>query len=163
VCGSHGLEPSDADVRPERAGGDPGGSDALDALLREHPAVLIERKPFGLALHYRAAPLAERTCHAVAETIAAKAGWRVQPGKMVVELTPAGVDKGGALSAYMTRPGFAGTRPVMIGDDLTDEPAFAMAQALGGLGVLVGARPTSARYRLLDVAAVHAWLEAGVR
>jgi len=48
-----------------------------------------------------------------------------------------------------------------VGDDLTDEHAFAAAAALSGAGVLVGApRETAARWRLPDVASVAGWLEA---
>ena len=51
----------------------------------------------------------------------------------------------------------------MLGDDTTDEDAFAAAQALGGLAVKVGPGPTAARLRAPDPAAVRAWLarEAG--
>jgi trehalose 6-phosphate phosphatase len=60
----------------------------------------------------------------------------------------------------MTEPPFAGARPLFVGDDLTDEHAFAAAAALGGAGVLVGApRPTAARWLLPGVPAVARWLE----
>ncbi|MFN3388507.1 MAG: trehalose-phosphatase, partial [Allosphingosinicella sp.] len=59
----------------------------------------------------------------------------------------------------MAEPPFAGARPVFVGDDLTDEHAFAAAADLGGAGILVGpARASAARYRLDDVAAVADWL-----
>jgi trehalose 6-phosphate phosphatase len=61
----------------------------------------------------------------------------------------------------MAEPPFAGTRPIMVGDDLTDEAAFRAAAALGGFGVLVGPdRQTAARHRLNDVEAVLGWLAA---
>ena len=54
---------------------------------------------------------------------------------------------------------FAGSTPVFVGDDVTDEDGFAAAADLGGYGVLVGEpRETAARYRLDDVDAVLAWL-----
>jgi trehalose 6-phosphate phosphatase len=54
---------------------------------------------------------------------------------------------------------FAGRQPVMLGDDLTDEHAFAAAQRLGGFGVVVGRRrPSVARHALPDVGSVRAWL-----
>jgi trehalose 6-phosphate phosphatase len=47
----------------------------------------------------------------------------------------------------------------MVGDDLTDEHAFAAALALGGTAVLVGRqRDSLAPWRLPDVAAVRRWL-----
>jgi trehalose 6-phosphate phosphatase len=61
----------------------------------------------------------------------------------------------------MAEPLFAGARPVFVGDDATDEDGFEAAQGLGGVGVVVGAaRPTVARFRLADVDAALAWLEA---
>jgi trehalose 6-phosphate phosphatase len=80
---------------------------------------------------------------------------------MVVELRPAGADKGDAVRALMKLDPFTGSRPVFLGDDLTDEHAFEAVAAMGGAGVLVGPqRATAARYRLPSVAAVGDWLEA---
>ena len=85
---------------------------------------------------------------------------------MMSELRSGAGDKGSALLTYMDAPARAGLHPVFLGDDLTDEPAFAAAQSRGGAGVLVGDRHDSvARYGLPDVAAVRAWLAsaAGAR
>ena len=61
----------------------------------------------------------------------------------------------------MAEPPFRGAEPVFVGDDLTDESAFAAARELGGYGVLVGPqRETAASFRLNDVASVLGWLEA---
>jgi len=61
----------------------------------------------------------------------------------------------------MAEAPFAGTKPIYIGDDQTDEDGFAAAQALGGFGVLVGAaRATAATRGLVDVDAVMTWLAA---
>jgi trehalose 6-phosphate phosphatase len=80
---------------------------------------------------------------------------------MVAELRPPGADKGDALKALMREPTFAGARPLFVGDDLTDEHAFAAAAEFGGAGILVGpARETAARYRLASVKAVADWLGA---
>ena len=49
----------------------------------------------------------------------------LQRGNHVVELKPAGIDKGGAIAALMRSAPFAGRMPWMLGDDLTDEHAFA--------------------------------------
>jgi trehalose 6-phosphate phosphatase len=159
AAGSHGLERSDEPVEADVPPLDAEARAALAALSDLHPGLLVEEKRFGLALHYRLAPTAEAAAHALAEDMAARRGWRVQPGKMVVEIRPPGADKGETLRAFMGRPEFAGTRPFMVGDDLTDEPAFAAARALGGAGVLVGARETAADYALGEVAAVRNWLE----
>jgi trehalose 6-phosphate phosphatase len=84
----------------------------------------------------------------------------VQLGKMVVELRPAGRDKGTAIAAFMTAPPFRGRRPVFVGDDLTDEHGFEAVNRLGGLSIRVGARAeTEASLALPSVAAVEEWLE----
>ena len=57
------------------------------------------------------------------------------------------------------RPPIAGSTPIFLGDDVTDEAGFAAVAELGGWGVHVGDVPvTAARYQLDDVTAVHNWL-----
>ena len=169
VAGSHGLELSWPDGRgaaPSRPAAMDAVTAAMHALAHEHAGVVVEEKPLGVALHYRQAPAAAAACHALAERLAAAHGLALQTGKMMVELRPGGADKGAALAALMADPAMAGGRPLFLGDDDTDEPAFEAAARLGGAGVLVGpARPTAARYRLENVAAVLDWLsqEGGAR
>jgi trehalose 6-phosphate phosphatase len=162
IAGSHGLEMRWSDGRSE-APFRPEGMDeaiaALEMLAEEHPGVIVEEKPYGAALHYRLAPEAGPACDALAEQIAAQAGFAIQHGKMVVELRMRGADKGDAVRRFMAEPPMAGTRPIFVGDDLTDEAGFRAAEELGGWGVLVGGpRKTAARYRLADVDRVHEWL-----
>jgi trehalose 6-phosphate phosphatase len=164
AVGSHGLE-----VRLADGTAVPAPASSLPSLLRSEaasfaqvrPGLLVEEKPGGLALHYRRAEQHGSATEAWAETAATRHGLRVQRGKMVVELLPRGVDKGEAVHRLMREPAFAGARPLFVGDDLTDEDGFEAAARHGGAGVLVGTpRTTAARWRLPDVASVHAWLEA---
>ncbi|MFD1952529.1 trehalose-phosphatase [Sphingomonas arantia] len=163
ISGSHGVETRWADGRREG----PDRADGLDAAIAEMTAfaakrqgVLVEEKPFGVALHYRGDPGAETDAHALVAGLAERTGLDVQTGKMVVELRPAGVDKGHALRRLHAANPFAGHDPIFVGDDDTDEAAFVAATALGGCGILVGpARATAARYRLDDVTAVRRWLK----
>lgn len=121
--------------------------------------VLLEDKGKSIALHYRNAPhQAARVCK-IATQIARKYGLRVLHGKMVVELLPSQRTKGDALIDLMGQRPFAGRVPIAIGDDVTDEDAFAAANRLGGCSILVGpARATAARYRLSSTAALRGWL-----
>jgi len=65
---------------------------------------------------------------------------------------------------FMAAPPFAGARPIMIGDDLTDEAAFLAAIDLGGDAILVGPpRPSHARWRLSSPAALLCWLDEATR
>ena len=164
VVGSHGMEFKWADGRAhavDRPRGLDAALGAMRALAARLPGVVVEDKPLGAALHFRQVPAAEPDCVALAQDLADEHGLHLQHGKMVAEVRPAGSDKGGALGIVMAEPSFAGTRPVCMGDDLTDEPAFVSAAALGGAGILVGSnRPSAAVYGLPDVATALAWLEA---
>lgn len=157
--GSHGLEIAAPDAPLPGAPAEP--PEAVLAPLRELAAagVRIEIKGAVVALHFRAVPEAEARCLAAASLAAAAApGLVVQPGKMVVEVKPGYANKGEALRRLLKQAPFAGRRPVMIGDDRTDEDAILVAEALGGVGVKVGAGETAARLRAADPADVRAWL-----
>lgn len=166
IGGSHGLEMPGTDgsypaiERPARL-------DEAIAELRlletRCPGVHVEEKPAGAAIHFRLAPAAEAECLEAAGRAAEKLGMKLQHGKMLVELKPAGADKGTALREFMAGPPFAGTRPVFLGDDLTDEHGFEAVRELGGAGVLVGPpRETGAIFGLKDVLAVRSWLVAAM-
>ena len=167
LSGSHGAELRYADGRRVPVLVPPGLAAAREEVRRftaETSGLLVEDKPTGLALHYRLAPDREPEVAAFLELLASRSGLALQRGKMVAELRPAGSDKGAAVRRLMAEPPFAGARPVFVGDDLTDEHAFAAAAALGGEGVLVGpARATAARWRLDGVAEVTGWMEAAAR
>lgn len=125
--------------------------------------VLLEDKRRALALHFRRTPTARACAEAIARRLQLHAGnaWELQRGDHVIELKPAGVDKGRALATLLGEPPFHGRRPWMLGDDLTDEDAFVSANAHGGISVVVGPRrPTAARCALSGPPAVRAWLHA---
>lgn len=135
----------------------------LDSLAAEHPDLLLEYKGQSAAVHFRQAP--ELADHVQRETAALleELGeeFRLQPGKMVVEIRPAQGDKGQAIRALMQESPFAGRQPMFIGDDVTDEAGFVAVNELDGWSVFVGNPDwsTQARYRLNDVAAVQRWLD----
>ena len=164
ASGVHGLERRRADGSIHRAEASPAVRDAVAAFedfARSRPGILVEDKAVSAGLHYRGAPGHEDEVLALARTLAETTGLAMQAGNLVVELKTPGSNKGTALQAFMREPPFAGAVPVMLGDDLTDEDGFRAATALGGFGVLVGpSRETAARYRLPDVDAVLAWLNA---
>lgn len=127
----------------------------LRAAIAAHPGALLEHKRFGLVLHWRAAPAAAAALTALATTLAAPhAELVLQPAHQALEIRLRGPGKAAALGRFMRLPRFAGRRPVFIGDDLTDEPAIALATASGGCGLHVG------RDFGGDPASVLAWLEA---
>ena len=164
VAGVHGLERRRADGQLERAHPD----QALDivraelpVLLTRYPGLVTEDKGLSITIHYRLTPEAGPAVDAFAHEVAARTNLVLQPGHAVAELRGAGAGKGAAIRAFMVETPFAGTTPIYIGDDKTDEDGFTAADALGGFGVLVGeARPTAATRGLEDVDAVLAWLSA---
>jgi trehalose 6-phosphate phosphatase len=165
VAGQHGFERRDAagalhrhaEPRPELAA----ARASLEAFAARHPGVLIEDKTLTVAAHYRLAPGAGPAVGALAERLAAESGgvFAVQRGKMVVELRPAGKDKGTAIAEFLDEPPFRGRTPVFLGDDLTDEYGFSIVNGRGGVSMKVGDGSTEATARLPDVDAVRAWLE----
>ena len=167
VSGSHGLELRLADGVPIPLAvpfDSKGLGSKVDRFAAQHSGLLVERKPSSVALHYRMAPEEGEKVERFMSALAHKTGLSLQPGKMVYELRPKGADKGDAIRAFMAEPEFGGARPIMIGDDITDEDAFEAAAAMGGAGILVGPeRRSAARYRLADVGQVGAWLAEAAR
>ena len=160
-AGSHGAERRRADGRrfspmPEAL---PEGVSDEVARFADARGVDYEPKPHGAALHSRGAPELEEHCALFMAGLAATHGLLVKRGKRVAELVRPGADKGAAVRSFMHAEPFAGSRPVFIGDDVTDEDGFAASADLGGFGIAVGSRPAqSARYGLADPAAVQQWL-----
>lgn len=133
---------------------------AARAVVAKYPGSLVEEKGPAIAFHWRAEPLAASDFEGLAAmAVMELPGYHLQHGDHVVELRPAGADKGSAIEAFMREPPFAGRAPVFAGDDLTDEHGFEVVNRLGGTSVLVGTRePSQARCGLADPAAVRAWL-----
>ena len=160
-AGSHG-----ADVRA--AGGTMLGNPArglprdvateVGAFARAH-GLRYEAKTHGAALHSRERPEASEAARQFLDALAAREGLAVSHGKAVSELLHGGADKGSAVDLFLREIPFAGTRPIFVGDDVTDEDGFVAARALGGVAIAVGERDAiNADYGLADVAAVHHWL-----
>ena len=163
AAGLHGLERRDGDghldAPPATAALQEVAAEAR-AAIASHPGAVVEDKGVALALHWRAAPAAAPGLQALAKSALSRLpGYRLQAGDQVVELRPAGADKGDAIAALLERDPFRGRLPVFAGDDLTDEHGFAIVNARGGHSVLVGDRAGSAAgFGLRDPAAVRAWL-----
>jgi trehalose 6-phosphate phosphatase len=167
VAGQHGLERRTASGRliahPARTRGLEMARQALAVMGAEYPKLVVEDKGLSIALHYRRAPklaaLAYRTMRALQEPL--RKTYVIQRGKRVVELVPAGRNKGAAIEDFMREPPFLGRIPIFIGDDVTDEHGFATVNRLGGYTVKVGKGRTVAEWRLPDVEAVLDWLNDG--
>lgn len=165
AIGGHGAElrlsPDEA-IETEAHPLDGGLRNRLAELAVGAPGILVEDKGYSLAVHYRLAPEQEgRVKQAVA---AIQADWpkepiEVLPGKSVVEIKPAGFHKGAAIRELMRHRPFAGRRPVFVGDDTTDESAFAVMPEFNGMGFSVGRRLPGTAHCFPAPTDVRRWLE----
>jgi trehalose 6-phosphate phosphatase len=131
----------------------------LEPLVGANVGLLLERKQASVALHFRQRPELVEVCReAVADAVAGIDGLVVLPGKMIFELRPQGIDKGVAVANFLDEAPFKGRLPLYIGDDVTDEHAFAVVNALGGITVRIDGGDTAAQYRT-DRQGLFAWLE----
>lgn len=138
----------------------------VQAVREELPAVLervgaptgtwIEEKGRAVAVHTRRTAEPDAALALLREPLAALAtahGLVVEPGRMVLELRPPGVDKGAALTAFLAERE-AGT-VLYAGDDLGDLAAYAAIEkrrADGLPGVLVYAGPETGEAPVREVA-----------
>lgn len=141
IAGNHGtewLEP-DAD-EPIASPGAAGMRDGLETLLArvpELPGVQVEDKGSNASVHYRNAadPSAARSAILDALGATEEHGFRVNDGRMIVEVRPIGLgDKGSATRAIIERFGLRGV--VVMGDDVTDLDMFAVVHELRENGSL---------------------------
>lgn len=161
AAGSHGLERRRADGSAQSVAPSDQVEAATEAVqaFAEPRGLVVERKPGGVAVHYRQHPAFELAVTQEIEAVGKDHGLDVQEGSMVRELRLPGPDKGDALNSFMRESPFSSGRPIAVGDDLTDDHAFKAATALGGFGILIGDREGSAaQYGLRNVAALRTWL-----
>ncbi|GAA3727848.1 trehalose 6-phosphate phosphatase [Spinactinospora alkalitolerans] len=141
VLGQYGRERWEADrlTVPEPPPGVALVRAELPDLLRRAGApegTWIEDKEHALAVHTRRAPdpgaALELLSVPLAE-LAERADLAVEPGRMVIELRPRGMDKGTALTEFVTALEAASL--LYAGDDLGDLAAFDAVERLRGEGV----------------------------
>ena len=139
VLGHYGLERW-ADGKLDSPGAEPGVAAAraeLPGLLAGAPdGTRAEYKHHAVAVHTRQAADPQATLdqlRAPLTELAARHGLAVEPGRMVIELRPPGMDKGQALRTLISE---RHSRAVMyVGDDLGDLAAFGAVRALRATGI----------------------------
>ena len=164
AVGSHGLErgrpgtPLDANDRRRAAR----LAMLAGAAAARAPGAWVEHKPAGVALHVRqASPVAaDEAVRSFLARLESFGPVEVLPGDEVVEVALRHYDKGEAVT--WLRSSNQADAVVFVGDDVTDEFAFA---GLGptDIGIKVGPGDTLAANRLPDPEAVAAFLVALVR
>lgn len=141
----------------------PAAVEAVSALSKNVSGVKLEIKRSSLAVHYRSNPavgpeIEQELRRVLTDRVS---GFIIRPGRMVYEVLPSHVSKGGAIDALLELPLFFGRRPLVIGDDRSDETAFEAAERRGGLAFTVAgehfSRDSADFESPLDV---RAWLAA---
>ncbi|MGW0711399.1 trehalose-phosphatase [Streptomyces sp. NPDC002643] len=148
VLGHYGTERWDAATGEVIA---PPPHPGVAAARAELPAILervgaaegtwVEEKGRAIAVHTRRAldpQAALDSLRAPLGELAAQHGLIVEPGRLVLELRPPGMDKGAALRAHVRATNAQAV--LYAGDDLGDLPAFDMVETLraeGTFGLLV--------------------------
>ncbi|GHH46691.1 trehalose-phosphatase [Streptomyces candidus] len=143
VLGHYGAERWDAATGTVRA---PAPHPGIAAVRAELPGVLdthgawrgtwVEEKGQAVAVHTRRASDPQAAFDALRgplTELAVRHGLIVEPGRMVLELRPPGIDKGVALTDLVHEVG--ATSVLYAGDDLGDLPAYGAVEKLRSEGV----------------------------
>jgi trehalose 6-phosphate phosphatase len=141
VFGNHGLEWLDAGATdastPERLAWAVPAVARVSARVAPRPGVWVEEKGLSTTFHYRNAADREAARDRLLADLGdvESEGLVVRPGRMSVELRPAGAgDKGTALDELVSRHALRGI--VVLGDDVTDLDMFRAAAAARAAGRL---------------------------
>jgi trehalose 6-phosphate phosphatase len=167
AAGAHGAQVRTAPEAPVA-----GVDTELDPELRRRvaalalPGMLVEDKGSSIAIHYRQAPDQERPLRAAIDALCETVppgSVEILPGKAVIELKQPQFNKGTAVRRILAEPPFAGRRPLYIGDDITDQAAFAVLHEFDGIGLSVGRHLPGAKLAFTTASDVRRWLERIVR
>lgn len=126
---------------------------AAHRVAAAHPGAWIELKRTSVAVHVRRMPshLRAAALAAARQALHGIPGVRLLPGTDVLEATTTPADKGVAVQTLRALSGAAAV--IFLGDDVTDEAAFARLGP-GDLGIKVGDGDTRAAERIPDCTAV---------
>lgn len=158
LSGNHGMEPWGE--RAAYAACVARWATTLTEGLAHHDGVFVERKTYSLTVHYRTARQKARVIREVNDAVRSLRGTRVVAGSQAVNVVPRGApNKGVALRRVR---GLLGCDvAIFVGDDDTDEDAFAALPPSHLLAVHVGTRQrTVAPFRLRNQLAIDDFLAA---
>ncbi|TDB84590.1 trehalose-phosphatase [Actinomadura sp. KC216] len=143
VLGQYGLERWESGVltEPEPPPGVAEARAKLPGVLAAAgapPETFVEDKGQALAVHTRrcAEPeVALERLRSILAALAERTGLALEPGRLVLELRPPGMDKGMALRAFIADRGERPSAVLFAGDDLGDLAAFDAVESLRAEGV----------------------------
>jgi len=123
--------------------------------------IILEDKDYSLAIHYRLAPDKERAVLQAATALLADMSDQpieLLPGKFMIEVKQIGFDKATGVRELMKLAPFTGRRPILLGDDITDENMFRVAPEYDGVAISVGAQLAGVSYHFDKPTTVRRWL-----
>jgi trehalose 6-phosphate phosphatase len=113
--------------------------------------VIVEYKPYSLAVHYRVRPEHGPEVRKLLQSIVQQneVEFEVLPARMAYEIRHRAMTKGFAVRQFMKFPNFRGRVPVFVGDDITDDDGFKAVTEMGGVALHVdkvfGGKPENVR------------------
>jgi trehalose-phosphatase len=132
---------------------------AIEGVLRDYPAAWLERKRFGLTVHFR--QLDQQLVGALQRRIETELGaWgdrvHVVTGAKAIEITPnLGWTKGTAVEFVLERLSPERSQTLFVGDESIDVEALWSVSIRGGISVGVGRpQPAIAQFELRDTGEV---------
>jgi trehalose 6-phosphate phosphatase len=146
LFGNHGFEPHAGN--DEHAARVRDWATRLSAQLPAEEGLVIEHKKYSVTVHYRRVRDKQRVLKAIGDAVRQLPEVRAVGGAEALNLLPSGgADKG--VAVQQARRMFACDTVIYVGDDDTDEDAFASAPPDRLLSIRVGSRgATRAKYRL---------------
>ncbi|HEY7448714.1 MAG TPA: trehalose-phosphatase [Vicinamibacterales bacterium] len=158
LSGNHGVEPWEP--RPSFAARVRSWVKELSPRLDGHPGIAIENKRFSLTVHYRRTRRRREALETILNAVGSLPEARTIAGELAVSVLPREAPgKGVALDRV--RRALGCDKVIYVGDDETDEDAFASAAPESLLAIRIGAEGRSrARYRLKDQRHIDAFLAA---
>jgi len=137
--------------------------EAVQRMAEGIPGILVEVKKTSISVHHRLAPdLGPAIADGLQKILDDSPDHLILcGGRKVFEIVPRHISKGAALETLLGLQPFRGRRPIMIGDDISDQSAFDAAIRLGGMGLKVAGEHFSRKIAdFAGPADVHEWLDA---
>lgn len=133
---------------------------AAAEIVARYPGALLEDKGVAVALHWRLAPQAGAAIAAEVHALMQHApkSLTLLHGHSVLEIKGSSLDKGKAVERFLETPPFLGRQPVFIGDDVTDQAAFAVVTRFGGFAFSVSREMEGTLDWFASPTAVRQWL-----